>query len=401
MAILPKALFTAVLTVLLSFMLVSGAAAAVESEVPLSPNVTPSPPAARSFWDKLEQLRDDRQLQELVEEDLEKSLAIRALVQVEVDRTFSHTTTLINVMLGILTFLPILAAVSVWFIRRSVINQIIGETKQQLKAEVEKQFEQDVAAEFKEQTEAFKQELDKLRAEFIDQLSQLKSLFVDAQKEKDQIIQELSQITPSPIRESAPPETQQKIQALTKQLARLKSVNNQLSFTAGDYVEQGKALYFENQFEDAFTFYEKAIQLEPENFRAWFGKGAVLVKLQKTDEAIAAYEIAIQFKPDFAEAWFGKGTGLAKLAKLADAIAAYETAIQLKPDFFLAWFGKARSYALQGNIEATLKSLQQAIHLNPEKAKEAAKTDTSFDAMREDQRFQSLTAPQAELTDKQ
>jgi tetratricopeptide (TPR) repeat protein len=270
-----------------------------------------------------------------------------------------------------------------------VINQIVGETRRQIQAEVEKQLEQEVAAEIKEQTEAFKQEIENLRTDFLEQLSQLKSLFLDAQKEKDQIVQELAQITPSPIRESAPPEAQAKIHALTKQLEVL-SANPQLSFTANDYVEQGKALYFEGRYDDAIALYKKAIQQEPENPKAWFGKGAALAKLQQLEAAIAAYEKATQLKPDFSEAWFGKGAALAKLQQLEAAIAAYHQATELKPDFFLAWFGRARCYALQGKEELMLESLQQAINLNPEKSREVIKTDPSFDAMRGNQAFQNL-----------
>lgn len=345
-----------------------------------------------SFLEKWERLREDRRLQDLVEEDLEKSIVIRAQIQEEVDRAFSHTTSLLNVLLGVLTFLPVLAAVSIWFIRRSVINQIIGETKQQLREEVEKQFEQEIAAELKQQAEAFKQEIDKLRTEFANQLAQLKSVIVDAQKVKDRIIQELSQITPSPIRDSASPETQQKIQELTRQLELLRSTGSQLSFSANDYVEQGKAFYFEGRFEDALSCYEQSIQIEPENARAWFGKGAALTKLQQLEGAIVAYEKAIDIKPDFSEAWFGKGTALAKLQKVEGAIAAYDKATEIKPDFFLAWFSKARCHAAQGDLELVLKSLQNAIQLNSEKAREAIKTDTLFDGMRDSEQFKQLVA---------
>ena len=390
--ILLRAFSTVALMALLSLFLFTGAAlAAPELPPPTTPAQLKDPsPYTNSFWEKLERLREDKQLQELVEDDLEKSLTIRAQIQTEVDRAFSHTTSLLNVLLGVLTFLPVLAAVGVWFIRRSVINQITRDTKQQLQEEVEKQFEQEIAAELKEQAEAFRQEIENLRVEFVDQLAQLKSLFLDAQKEKDQIIQELSQITPSPMRESAPPETQQKIQALTKQLELLKSTHTQLSFTANDYVEQGKAFYFEGRYEDAVTFYDEAIQMEPENPKAWFGRGAALAKLQQLEAAIVAYEKAIQIKPDFSEAWFGKGAALAKLQQLEAAIAAYEKATQVKPDFFLAWFGRARSYALQGNLESMLESLQQALQLNHEKAKEAARTDASFDPFRDSDRFKAL-----------
>ncbi|MEX0271017.1 tetratricopeptide repeat protein [Leptolyngbyaceae cyanobacterium UHCC 1019] len=365
--------------------------ALAESTPTAASQIAPAVPTTNpSFWEKLQRLQEDKQLQELVERDMERSITIRAQIQDEVDRAFNHTTALLNVLLAVLTCLPVLAAIGIWFIRRSVLNQIVSETRKQLKEEVEKQLEAEVTAELKQQTEDFQKKIEALEAEFHDQLSQLKSLFLDTQKEKDQIIQELSQTTPSPFRENATPETQQKIQALTQQLERLQLTNAQLSFTADDYVEQGKAFYFENRFEEAIACYDKALTMEPENFKAWFSYGAAQVKLQQLDKAIAAYDRALQLKPDFPEAWFGRGTLLTKQQRWEEAIAAYDQAILVKPDFFLAWFGKARCYALQGQPEAMLDSLKRAIQLNPERSKEAAKTDSAFDSLRDDPRFQVL-----------
>ena len=375
--------------VLLTFLLSVGAATAkTESSAP--PQATPTPTLSNPFWEKLELLREDKQLQKLVEEDLEKSIAIREQIQTEVDRAFGHTTTILNVLLVLLTSFPILAAAGIWFIRRSVISQIVAETRKQLQEEVEKQLEEEVAAEFKKQTEAFKQEIERLKSEFVAQLSQLNNLFLDAQKEKDKIIQELSQITPSPVREPVTPEIQQKIQELTKHLELLKAANPQLFFTANDYVEQGKALYFEGRYDDAIASHDKAIQIESDNPRAWFSKGAVLTKLQQYQDAIACYDRATQIKPDFSEAWFGRGTALAKLQQYPDAIASYDQVIQIKPDFYLAWFGKARCHALQGDIELAIENLQQAINLNADKCRETAKTDPAFDNVREEERFKQL-----------
>lgn len=345
------------------------------------------PPATQanppSFWNQLEQLRHDSQLQDLVEDDIKRSLAIRAQIQAEVDRAFDHTTTLLNVLLAVLTALPILAAVSIWFIRRSVINQIIAETKRQLQDEVENQLEAEVAAELKRQAEAFQKRIEQLEAEFDSQLSQLKLLFSDAQQGKDQIIQELAQIVPSPMREAAPPETQKRIHALTQQLEQLKSTHTQLSFTANDYVEQGNALYFDNRFEEAIASYDKAIQMEPDSAKAWLSRGAAQAKLQQYEEAIAAYDHATQLKPDMAEAWFGQGIAQAKLQQLEAAVLSYDRATQLKPDLVLAWIGKARCYALQENHEAAWEDLQQAIGLNPDKTREIVKTDPAFEVLRE------------------
>ena len=73
-----------------------------------------------------------------------------------------------------------------------------------------------------------------------------------------------------------------------------------------------------------------------------------------------------------------------------DAIAAYEQAIKIKPDLHEAWYNKACCYALQNNIEQALKNLQQAINLNPDEYREMAKTDSDFDNIRDDERFQAL-----------
>lgn len=127
-------------------------------------------------------------------------------------------------------------------------------------------------------------------------------------------------------------------------------------FTANDYVEQGKALYFEGRYDNAIASHDKAIQIESDNPRAWFGRGTALAKLQQDQ----------------------------------DAIASYGQVIQIKPDFYLAWFGKARCYALPGDIELTIENLQQEINLNADKCRETAKTDSSFDKVREEERFKQL-----------
>ncbi|WP_448563416.1 tetratricopeptide repeat protein [Trichothermofontia sp.] len=373
----------------------------VAAETDLSPSVSPSLSspsrslatsngATDPFWEKLELLRQDKQLQQLMEEDLEKSIVIRSQIQTEVDRAFEHTTTLLNTLIAVLTFLPVLAAASIWFIRRSVLNQIVAETRKQLQEEIGKHLESEVMAEFAKQTEAFQQKIEQLEAEFNAQLEQLKSLLSDTEKDKDTIIRELSQITPSLLREFAPPETQEKIQHLMQRLEQLKSSNAELSFTAHDYIEQGKALYFEGEYDGAIACYDKAIQMEADNPKAWFSRGIVLAKLQQLEAAIAAYDRVLAAKPDASEAWFAKGAALAKLNQLDDAIAAYATATRLKADFFLAWMGQARCYALKGDVANSLTHLQTAIALNPEKVREAIRVDAAFEALHSQAALQAI-----------
>ena len=64
--------------------------------------------------------------------------------------------------------------------------------------------------------------------------------------------------------------------------------------------------------------------------------------------------------------------------------------MKIKPDDHQAWYDKACCYALQGNIEQALENLQKAINLNPDQWREWAKTDSDFDSIRGDERFQTL-----------
>ena len=73
-----------------------------------------------------------------------------------------------------------------------------------------------------------------------------------------------------------------------------------------------------------------------------------------------------------------------------EAISSYDKAVEFKPDKHEAWYNKACSYSLQGNIEQAIENLKTAISLNLDKYREMAKTDSDFDAIREDERFQEL-----------
>ncbi|MDB9485281.1 tetratricopeptide repeat protein [Dolichospermum circinale CS-537/01] len=106
--------------------------------------------------------------------------------------------------------------------------------------------------------------------------------------------------------------------------------------------------------------------------------------------AISSYDKAVEFKPDDHEAWYNRGISLKNLGRYEEAISSYDKAVEFKPDDHEAWYNKSCIYALQSNIEQAIKNLQIAINLHPEKVREWTKTDSDFDAIREDERFQAL-----------
>lgn len=117
--------------------------------------------------------------------------------------------------------------------------------------------------------------------------------------------------------------------------------------------------------------------------------GLLFAAEQNYENAVASFDQAIEVKPDYHKAWFNRGNALSALGRNEEAIASYDKAIELKPDDDAAWYNKACCYGLQNQIEVAITSLQQAISLDA-KYQEMAKTDSDFDLIRDDPRFQAL-----------
>ncbi len=145
--------------------------------------------------------------------------------------------------------------------------------------------------------------------------------------------------------------------------------------------------------EDAIASFDKAIEIKPDKDDAWYNRGVSLGKLGRNEDAIASYDKAIEIKPDYHQAWYNRGISLGNLARYEDAIASWDKAIEIKPDFDQAWYNQACAYSLFNDIDTAIEKLQEAINLNPE-CKEMAKTDSDFDAIRDDQRFVALMQEQ-------
>jgi tetratricopeptide (TPR) repeat protein len=154
--------------------------------------------------------------------------------------------------------------------------------------------------------------------------------------------------------------------------------------------DRGNALSYLRRYEEAIASYDKATELKPDYHEAWYNRGMALGKLGRLDEAIASYDRVIKFKPDVHEPWNNRGNALRKLGRLDEALISFDKALEIKPDLQQAWYNRASCYALQGNVEQAIENLQQAISLNSDTYRELAKTDSDFDSIREDERFQAL-----------
>ena len=359
------------------------------------PDLTTNPTApSLKELQELQDLRTEKRFKGFIDQRLANSPEVQDRIELEVDRAFARTTTLLNILLVILTSLPVIAALSVWLLRRSVISQLVAEVRSQLETEVFAQLKQQklstiaeiermrgesldqveqmlaeaqsVLDELKAQIEIANQDIDQLKSEAT---SQLETMVIDAQQVKDQTIQELTGLLPGSTQDTLSPDVQPRVGTLTTLLESLKAAIPQITFSASDYLKQGNALFFESRYDDAIAAYDRAIALNPELYEAWFTKASTLMLMQRYDEASRAYQFATQLKPESYDAWVGQGNALGKSQQGEAAIAAFGEAIALKPEEPLALFNRGNAKADCADWEGAIADYDQALVLKPDFAK--------------------------------
>lgn len=94
----------------------------------------------------------------------------------------------------------------------------------------------------------------------------------------------------------------------------------------------GIALISENRYEEAIKYYDKILEINPNDEKALLNKGSVLIELDRIEEAIKYYERVIEINPNNVKALASKGIALAHLQEYNDALVMIDRALLLDPD---------------------------------------------------------------------
>lgn len=192
---------------------------------------------------------------------------------------------------------------------------------------------------------------------------------------------------------------------------------------ANYFSKQGNE-YLESDFEKAIQFYEQALQLNPGLAITWNNKGYALnqlnrfeeaipnlikaIELNRTlviafnnlgdslkglgrnEEAISTYEESLKLDPENYYAWSSIAICLCRLQQFDEAIEACDVLIQIDANDFTGWYIKAACLALLGDQESAIANLREAVRLDSNSSQQLAKVDSSFNDLREDERFKEL-----------
>jgi len=116
-------------------------------------------------------------------------------------------------------------------------------------------------------------------------------------------------------------------------------------------------------YEEAITSYNQAVAIKPDSYQVWYNLGNTLYDLERYKEAIASYDKAIEIKPDDHEAWYNLGLALYNLGRYEEEIASYDKAIEIKPDDHQVWDNRGYALSKLGKFPEAIKSHNKAIQI--------------------------------------
>lgn len=121
-----------------------------------------------------------------------------------------------------------------------------------------------------------------------------------------------------------------------------------------------------DQFDKALAAHKRAVEIDPQSYRAWNNLGIAYFYLGSLSEAESSHKRAINLKPDYAFAHASLGAVYVSRNEPEAAMRVLEEAIRLNETIPTAHANLALAYALAGRFDAAESSLQRAIVLGYE-----------------------------------
>jgi tetratricopeptide (TPR) repeat protein len=144
-------------------------------------------------------------------------------------------------------------------------------------------------------------------------------------------------------------------------------VRDLLPFLSGPCYQVGRLLAAQGKFEEAQAALLRAVTLRPDFAEAWIGLGKVSLVQRKVDVALKRFERAKEVSPGNFWAYYHTGLALTRLDRNAEAIPNFRQAIALGPKTFLeAHLALGEALVLEGDSEQAATEFKQVIRLKPD-----------------------------------
>jgi tetratricopeptide (TPR) repeat protein len=132
------------------------------------------------------------------------------------------------------------------------------------------------------------------------------------------------------------------------------------------YFSLGNALAEQNHNDLAISCYRQAVQLKPDGREINFELGNALKNQGKNEEAIASYHEAIRCDPDHARAHNNIGVAYSELGDFDEAICWYRKALEIDPNFVEGYYNIGNAFKRQNLPDKAAEYYRKLLELSPD-----------------------------------
>lgn len=132
-----------------------------------------------------------------------------------------------------------------------------------------------------------------------------------------------------------------------------------------EYVQLASTLKNEGNRDKALLYYQKALEINPDNFQAGFNLANELYSQEKFNDAIKQYQKVVTTRPDCAAAHFNLGVCHSRQNNFDKAIKAFEQAVQTNPQHVKAFQQLTLLLCKQNKHKEAYEYVKKALELDP------------------------------------
>lgn len=135
---------------------------------------------------------------------------------------------------------------------------------------------------------------------------------------------------------------------------------------AEEHLTLGNAYSAAGEYDKAFTEYDEALAILPEDAVALFNRAYTLDELGRYDDALADLNHALELQPDDADTLHNRGGVLDELGRYDDALADYNRALELQPEDASTIYARGITYDHLKRYDDALGDFNRALDVRPD-----------------------------------
>ncbi len=132
------------------------------------------------------------------------------------------------------------------------------------------------------------------------------------------------------------------------------------------------------RFEEALLYYNKALEITPNDVDTLHGLGVTSAELKYYDQAIDYYRRALQIQPNHIITHGRLGMVLADIGKIDEAIEHFKIVLEVRPDDVEMHFNLGALLQKQGKTDQAIQSYRRALEIDPDFEKARIQLNTAL-----------------------